>query len=242
MKAIYKPKGKAAEYGEYAVNLYSGCVHGCKYCYVPGLLRISREEFRSGFKLRPGILEQLEKDAAKHPKDKPVFLSFTSDPYQPGNDLPTREALEILNKHEIPFIILTKGPSRAIRDFELYKPGDMYGVSLVCDDSTIQEPGAGLTKQRLISLSIARDMGISTWVSFEPVIDPRDTLFLLTMVLQNKLADFVKVGACSGGHSKIKTKAEWFKFSNTVERIASYYSDTQVILKQELIDLAEERR
>ena len=32
MKPIYKPKGAAGEYAEYACNLYDGCTHGCTYC------------------------------------------------------------------------------------------------------------------------------------------------------------------------------------------------------------------
>ena len=28
---IYKPKGVAAEYGDYAVNIYTGCPHRCYY-------------------------------------------------------------------------------------------------------------------------------------------------------------------------------------------------------------------
>lgn len=31
MKPIYKPKGAAAEYGDYAVNIYTGCPHRCYY-------------------------------------------------------------------------------------------------------------------------------------------------------------------------------------------------------------------
>lgn len=31
MKPIYKPKGAAAEYGDYAVNIYTGCPHRCFY-------------------------------------------------------------------------------------------------------------------------------------------------------------------------------------------------------------------
>ena len=32
-KAIYKPKGAAAEYAEWACNFYVGCSNLCNYCY-----------------------------------------------------------------------------------------------------------------------------------------------------------------------------------------------------------------
>ena len=31
MSIIYEPRGKAREYSELAVNLYTGCSHGCRY-------------------------------------------------------------------------------------------------------------------------------------------------------------------------------------------------------------------
>ena len=31
MKPIYEPKGKAKEYGDYALNIYTGCPHSCYY-------------------------------------------------------------------------------------------------------------------------------------------------------------------------------------------------------------------
>ena len=31
MKPIYEPKGKAKEYGDYALNIYTGCPHRCYY-------------------------------------------------------------------------------------------------------------------------------------------------------------------------------------------------------------------
>lgn len=38
MKPLYVPKGKAKEYGDYAVNIYTGCPHRCYYCFAPNVL------------------------------------------------------------------------------------------------------------------------------------------------------------------------------------------------------------
>ena len=33
-KAIYSTKGAAREYGRIGCNFYTGCPHGCTYCYL----------------------------------------------------------------------------------------------------------------------------------------------------------------------------------------------------------------
>ena len=40
MKPIYAPKGKAKEYGDYAINIYTGCPHRCYYCFAPNADRL----------------------------------------------------------------------------------------------------------------------------------------------------------------------------------------------------------
>lgn len=65
MKPIYKPRGAAAEYGEYAVNIYTGCPHGCYYCYAPSVLRKKPEEFRGRAVPRLGIIEAVKRQLDK---------------------------------------------------------------------------------------------------------------------------------------------------------------------------------
>jgi len=50
---VYRPKGKAGEYGETALNIYKGCSHGCQYCYVPAVLYQTPAEFHTDPKPRP---------------------------------------------------------------------------------------------------------------------------------------------------------------------------------------------
>lgn len=42
MKPIYEPSGAAKEYGDLAINIYTGCPHGCFYCFAPSVLRRDR--------------------------------------------------------------------------------------------------------------------------------------------------------------------------------------------------------
>jgi DNA repair photolyase len=86
MQTIYKPKGKAREYAELALNLYRGCDHGCTYCYAPQILKMSREEFHGMPTARSDILAAIWK-IAQYYVGKNVFLCFTTDPYQALNDV-----------------------------------------------------------------------------------------------------------------------------------------------------------
>lgn len=128
---IYAPKGKAAEYGDLALNLYRGCSHGCTYCYAPSVLHMGREEF-SKPQVRPDILPAL-KDIAGRYEGQNVFLCFTCDPYQTIDDEHqiTRKAIKILHAADVTVRILTKGGERSERDFDLLGPGDAYGATLM---------------------------------------------------------------------------------------------------------------
>lgn len=52
MKPIYEPKGKAKEYGDYALNIYTGCPHRCFYCFAPDVLHKDREAFHANVEPR----------------------------------------------------------------------------------------------------------------------------------------------------------------------------------------------
>ena len=62
---IYAPRGQAGEYAPLAANPYRGCGHGCAYCYVPKVIKISRKDFDAGATPRKIFLVKLRKDAAR---------------------------------------------------------------------------------------------------------------------------------------------------------------------------------
>ena len=183
---IYEPKGAAREYAPLACNLYTGCSHGCLYCYAPGCRHMTREQFTSDVRPYPDILERLEKDADKMVAAgdrRRVLFSFTSDPYQvfePGCDV-TRQALQIMVDRGLNFEVCTKGGLRAERDFDLLKQGGRFGQSIAWWNTRKAdecEPHADNLSSRFFAGQGARENGIYNWVSVEPVIDPSEVFSL----------------------------------------------------------------
>ncbi len=218
MKVIYEPKGRAREYSELALNIYTGCNMGCKYCYVPAVLFKKVEEFRSKSIYRKNILKNIESDLSEMAfmQDKrKVMLSFTSDVYQLDNEFNylTREVLQLFKKYNINFHILTKGGTKAVRDFDLYKNGDWFACSLTLFDeekSKKIEPNAALPKDRIKALQIAKQKGIKTWVSFEPTLEAEETYKLYEA--SKEFVDFYKIGKVS----RYKVNVDWVKFTNKI--------------------------
>ena len=131
MSLIYEPKGRAGEYSHLAINIYTGCLHNCTYCYAEKMAQRYGNDFGK-VTIRKNLIDQLKKKAPKYANtDKRVLLCFTCDPYQPiDDDRTTREVIIILKDNNIPFQILTKGGLRARRDFDLYGPDDAFATTL----------------------------------------------------------------------------------------------------------------
>lgn len=196
---IYAPAGQAGEYAPLATNPYRGCGHGCAYCYVPGVLKMKRAEFDAGAVPRDGFLAALVKDAKKYRAAgcrEQVMLSFTTDPYHPGNTTLTRQTLEVLSEHGLGFCTLTKGGTRALRDLDLFRPDrDAFActlTSLDADFSAKWERGAAPPDDRMNALLAFHVRGIFTWVSLEPTLDVRASLRIVEKT--HSYVDLFKIG------------------------------------------------
>lgn len=238
MSIIYEPRGKALEYSPLAANLYNGCSHGCKYCYVPTLppwkfSKNARENFYSSPCSRSNILANLEADAKKLKGDKRrILFSFTSDAYQPKEKEfeVTRSALEIMAKYNLHPQILTKAGEWAIkRDTDiLKKSGCIWAATLTCDDSQKSqewEPGAALPEDRIAALERAHGIGLETWVSLEPVIDPDAAIRLIHVT--HKFVDLYKVGKLN--HHPLEKEIDWTDFLKKAEDVLDTYKKPRYI-------------
>ncbi|MFA5001980.1 MAG: radical SAM protein [Methanolinea sp.] len=215
---IYEPQGRAREYAELAANLYRGCDHGCTYCYAPLATRTNRESFHQP-SVRNNVIEKFRHDAKELERvgeTRPILLSFTTDPYQHLDikEKLTRKAIDTLHYHNLKVTILTKGGKRSERDFDLLtKRPELseYGVTLVFINEEQREeiePFAASTYERINSLKRAHNQGIRTYVSLEPVWEPKQTLKLIEMT--SDFVDFYKVGKLNY-HSQ-KANVDWRKF------------------------------
>ena len=208
MNTIYKPKGAAAEYGDYAVNIYTGCPHRCYYCFAPQVLHRDREAFHSCVEPRKGIVAELRRKLEREKiTGKLVHLCFTCDPYPTGRDTTTtREVIKALKEYGNHVQILTKGDGS--RDFDLLDGEDWYGVTISCDDPMAEtaEPGAVSPASRLYDLETAKRLGIKTWVSFEPILDPAAVLDCIKGCAY--FIDRVKIGKLNYHPSDI----DWVRF------------------------------
>lgn len=206
-RPIYTPKGAAKEYGDYAINIYTGCPHKCFYCFAPSVLRRDRELFHSCVLPRNEIVEAVRQQIEReHITGKLVHLCFTCDPYPMGYDTkPTREIIKLLKESGNNIQILTKGDGS--RDFDLLNENDWYGITL---DGT---PSNDLFRKRVNSLAEAHSRGIKTWVSFEPVTDEKR--FFIELHLVSEIADRVKIGKLNYHPSNI----DWKNFGEKAESL-----------------------
>ena len=202
MPVIYAPSGMAKEYSPYACNLYIGCSHCCQYCYAPHTLQRRSEDYFGVPSPRYNVLKYLEQDLQKKKHDKQILLSFIGDVYcrNKDNSATTRAALQLLDYYKAPVAVLSKGGQKMLRDLDVFKEFGtriMVGSTLTFMDeekSRWWEPGASMPEDRLATLKALHDAGIRTLASFEPVIDPAESLRLIERTLQDNSVDHYKIG------------------------------------------------
>lgn len=157
----------------YSLNPYSGCAHGCRYCYVPSVTHEEQAAWGGWVQVKRNLPRLLSREVRR--KDPGlVFLSSATDPYQPveGRYRVTRYCLEVLERVDWPLRVLTRSPLLR-RDLDVLQGFDQAWVGLsvpTLDDAfrAVLEPQAPPVDGRLRALRAASRAGLDTYVSMAP--------------------------------------------------------------------------
>ena len=173
-KTALSPSGLS----DYSLNCYTGCEHGCAYCYASYMKRFAGRQEPWGLFVdaKVNFVTVLERELRRK-KPGSVFASSVCDPYQPAEARYrlTRSALELLERSDFSLHILTKNVL-ARRDLDiLARMGKRasLGMSFTTVDEGLSRALDGRSSspgERLKLLSEARSMGIRTSVMCAPLI------------------------------------------------------------------------
>ena len=159
---------------DYALNPYTGCAHGCRYCYVPAVLHQPRSAL-TDVAAKINIPQVLRKELKQKHRGI-VGIATVTDPYQPAErDYKLmRKCLPLLQKHDMPVDIQTKS-GLVTRDIDLLQSFTRIavGVTITTLDEDIRrqlEPGAPPAEQRLDALRELSDNDIDTYLFFGPIL------------------------------------------------------------------------
>jgi DNA repair photolyase len=161
---------------DYAVNCYSGCSHGCVYCYARFVTRYTHphEEWGAFVDIKENAPEILAREV-KRKRAGQVMLSSVCDAWQPVEEktLLTRRCIELLTQYRFSISALTKN-ALAARDLDLLaRGGGELGVTVTTLDTVLArliEPGASPPEKRLEVLQAAKSKGIKTYAFIGPLM------------------------------------------------------------------------
>lgn len=150
-----------------SLNPYTGCAHGCLYCYASSYIRSFSD-------CRPkGGIDRLSSEIARLRGDELISLSNSSDPYPPvESELGiTRSCISLIKRRGLRLQVVTKSDI-VLRDMDLLS--DMRAsVSVTITslhlDSRL-EPGAPSSALRLRAIRRLADGGVPVAARIDPII------------------------------------------------------------------------
>lgn len=162
---------------EYSMNPYTGCGHGCVYCYARFMGKYSHpgEPWGSFVDVKTNSPEIAKKDLGRN-KPGRIFFSSVTDCYQPleAKYLLSQGVLKAIKDYSYPVSILTKS-SLVQRDIKLIsgiKNCDLGMTICFADerDRKVWEPGASPIQERLDTLRLFSEAGVKTYSFFGPIL------------------------------------------------------------------------
>ncbi len=161
---------------DYSLNCYTGCAHGCAYCYARYMQRFHphAEPWGEFVDVKVNAVEVLKRQLRRaEPGD--VFVSSACDAWQPieARYGLTRRCCELLLERGFQVNVLTKS-ALVLRDLDVFAGHEaQIGTTITTLDERLRrlwEPGAAAIDQRFHVIEEARRAGLPTSIMFGPLL------------------------------------------------------------------------
>ena len=162
---------------DYCINPYTGCGHGCKYCYATFMRKFTghNDPWGAFVDVKVNSVDLLTK-ALRRKITGGVMMSSVTDPYQPVEKkyMLTRGCLDLLARTELDVDILSKS-GLVTRDIDIFSRMATVDVGLTIttdreDIKRLFEPASSTIRDRINALRALRKAGISNYVFIGPVL------------------------------------------------------------------------
>ncbi len=168
---------------DYVVNPYTGCQHGCSYCYARFMKRFTghHEPWGTFVDVKINAADLLAREARTKKKGR-VWVSGVCDPYQPleAKYKLTQRCLAILIENNWPVTVQTRSPL-VLRDIDLLKTARDLEVGMTVPTAEdkirrIFEPNAPPIARRIDALEKLHQAGIKTFSMVAPLLPGAEKL------------------------------------------------------------------
>lgn len=158
--------------GDYSVNPYVGCTHGCKYCYASFMKRFTWHTEERGKFLDIKYREPIKNPEKYHGKS--VFIGSVTDPYLPLEQKygRTRAFLEEIKGYDVKISITTRS-DLILRDLDLIKS---FKDARVCwsintlDDTFRRDMDYSVSiERRIAAMKKFHEAGVRTTCFISPI-------------------------------------------------------------------------
>lgn len=222
---------------DFTCNPFVGCTFGCSYCYAMFLPqnRRPKSDWGKWIQAKSNAIELAQKHAHKL-KDKALYMSSVTDPYQPIEQSLrlTRGILEALLPHQPRLLIQTRGPL-VCRDIDLLRQFQHIKVNFSmptdCEDvARSLEPKAPPLKKRWQTLEELSLAGIPLGICVTPTLPIRDPDSFSQRILALKpvvvvIQKFHQSGGSFGADTPQKAReslANWQDSHHPLEELQSH--------------------
>jgi DNA repair photolyase len=185
---------------DFTLNPYSGCSFGCTYCYAAFFSRSEglRQNWGYWVQVKQNALQLLIKKRKTSLRDKTIYMSSVTDPYQPiERELKLTRSLlkELLIYHQPRLVIQTRSPI-STRDIDLFKQFNAIQVNMtITTDSEnvrkVFEPLCPSNSSRLKAIKEINDAGVNTCITMTPLLPVEDAEEFAKMLLDTGIKKFI---------------------------------------------------